>query len=149
VTLAVAATSGVRRPIAADARRPPVNPAFGAGAPTGNGIEWARAAPGIGKVNEVGRARFERVQGRVGPSAFSSDGAKPNGLSGELFAFLAPAMRDAGVLRADRQQAALELLQKRAAGLEGTVAREAAQVIREALRSLVQLREIQNSLIKG
>jgi hypothetical protein len=154
VTLSVAAASGARRPIAAGAHRPPANAASRADAPTGNGIagngiEWARAASGIAKVNEVGRARIGRVQGRVGPSAFPPDGTKPNGLSGEIFSFLAPTLRDFGVLRGDRQQLALERLERRLAGLDGTVAREAARVIREALRSLAQLREIQNSLIRG
>lgn len=150
VTLAVDAASGARRPIAGDAHRQPANAAFRADAPTGNGIESARAASGIAKVNKVDRARFDGVQAPVGPAAFPPDGVKPKGLSGEIFNFLAPTLRDSGVLRGDRQQAVLEeLLEKRLAGLDGTVAREAARVIREALRSLVQLREIQNSLIRG
>jgi hypothetical protein len=149
VSLAVAAASGTRRPLA-DAHRPPTHAAAPRpGAPTGKSIEWARAASQVAGVNEVGRAGFERVQGRVGSSAFPSDGAKPNGLSGEIFSFLAPALRDPGVLRSDRQQAALELLEKRLAGVDGTVAHEAARVIREALRSLVRLGEHQNSLIRG
>jgi len=117
-------------------------------APAGKGIERARAASDIPAVNEVGRAQFDRVR-RAGISALASDRAAPQGLSGEIFAFLAPTLRDSGVLRADRQQAALELLEKRLAGLDGSVAVEAARVIREALRSVVQLRDIQNSLIRG
>jgi hypothetical protein len=150
VTLAVAAVSEPRRPIA-DAHRLPTHAAVAPRpeAPTGKSTEWARATSEIAGVNEVGRAGFDRVQGRTGPPAVPSHGAKPHGLSGEIFAFLAPSLRDSGVLRADRQQVALEQLEKRLAGLGGTVAHEAARVIREALRSLVQLREIQNSLIQG
>jgi hypothetical protein len=149
VSPAVTADQGTRRHIAADAYRPRTHAAPPrSDAPTGMGIEWTRAVSEIAEANAVGRAGFAPLQRRAGRS-FPSDQTRPQGLSGEIFSFLAPAVRDSGVLRADRQQAALEALEKSLAGLDGSVAHEAARVIRGALRTLVQLREVQNSLIRG
>jgi hypothetical protein len=149
VSLAAPAATATRRPISADALRPPPIPVAAPRPDTGRAVERppAAAAPEITEIRQVSRAVFDRAQGRAGAAA--SDPARPQGLSGELFCFLAPSLRDAGILRADRQQAALEQLEKHLAGLNGSVALEAVQVIRGALRSLAQLRDTQNSLIKG